>query len=75
MLKKIFHLTDRGVKALHKASLWMTLFELACSCSVIPIAYALYEMIQVYTGKLHETTGIYIYYCINRNSYTLFSSL
>lgn len=65
MLKKIFHLTDRGVKALHKASLWMTLFELACSCSVIPIAYALYEMIQVYTGKLHETTGIYIYIIVS----------
>lgn len=65
MLKKMYHLTDEGTNALHRASIWMTLFELACSSTVLPVLYVLYEMLQVYTGKMEATTSAIVYIVVS----------
>ena len=65
MLKKMYHLTNEGANALHRASIWMTLFELACSCAALPVLYVLYEMLQVYTGKMEATTSAIVYIVVS----------
>ncbi len=45
MLKKLYGLTEKGQKALYKAALWLTIFELAATLPFLIIIYALHEMI------------------------------
>lgn len=61
MLKKLYYLTDKGQKELYRASLWLTIFELVTTLSVIPIFFALYEMLMVYTGQKLMTSSLGIY--------------
>jgi len=61
MLKKFYYLTDKGQKELYRASIWLTIFELVTTLSVVPIFLALYEMLMVYTGKKLMTSSMYYY--------------
>ena len=61
MLKKLYYLTDKGQKELYRASLWLTIFELVTTLSVIPIFFALYEMLMVYTGQKLMTSSLGFY--------------
>ncbi len=54
MLKKIYGLSDKGQKALYKASLWLTLFELFAALPMLLVVFAVYEMLNSFTG-----TGVY----------------
>lgn len=51
MLKKIYGLSDRGQKALYKASLYLTLFEVTATLPVIVIAFLLSEMLKALSGN------------------------
>lgn len=61
MLKKLYHLTEQGTKEIYKAAGWMTVYELFCALSVVPIFCALYEMIQVYIGEKECTSPVSLY--------------
>lgn len=61
MLKKFYYLTDKGQRQLYKASFFLTIFELITTLSVIPIFYALHEMLLVYTGQRAGTSPLYLY--------------
>lgn len=61
MLRKIYHLTVQGEKEIYKAASWMTLYELFCALTVLPIFYAIREMIQVYTGEKVKTPSFSLY--------------
>ncbi|SHI10693.1 ATP-binding cassette, subfamily B [Butyrivibrio fibrisolvens DSM 3071] len=61
MLKKLYYLTDKGQKEVYRASLWLTIFELVTTLSVLPIFCALYEMLMVYTGRKNETSSLVLY--------------
>ena len=61
MLKKLYHLTEQGTKEIYKAAGWMTVYELLCALSVVPIFCALYEMIQVYIGEKECTSPVSLY--------------
>lgn len=61
MLKKLYHLTEQGTKEIYKAAAWMTVYELLCALSVVPIFCALYEMIQVYIGAKECTSSVGLY--------------
>ncbi|MCR5848619.1 MAG: ABC transporter ATP-binding protein/permease [Lachnospiraceae bacterium] len=54
MLKKIYGLSDKGQKALYKASVWLTLFELFAALPMLLVVLAVYEMLNAFTG-----TGVY----------------
>lgn len=56
MFKRIFHLSQEGSKAALKASLCMTLFNLAALFPVILLAMVTNEMLNIYFG--HLQTGI-----------------
>ena len=47
MLKKIFHLSEEGSKAVMKASLCMTIFNLATLLPVILLAMVTNEMLNI----------------------------
>lgn len=64
MLKKLYHLTKRGEKEIYKAAAWMTIYELFCALSVLPIYYALYDMIQVYVGIKENINSVVLYVAI-----------
>ena len=61
MLRKIYHLTPQGEKEIYKAAGWMTLYELICAMTVLPIYYEIREMIQVYTGAREKLSPISLY--------------
>jgi len=61
MLRKIYHISAKGAKNLYKASLWLTIYEIMCALSVIPIGYAIYEMIEVITGRKNSTSPLIFY--------------
>ena len=61
MLRKIYHISNRGAKNLYLAAFWLSLYEIACALSAIPIGYAIYEMIEVLLNKKQMTSSIFFY--------------
>jgi len=50
MLKRIYGLSDRGQKALYKASAYLTIFELAAALPMVLLIYALSKMLEQLRG-------------------------
>ena len=61
MLKKLYGLSDKGQKALYKAAVYLTIFEIIATTPVLLLAFALSEMLGKLTGNATGTNmGVYI---------------
>ena len=58
MLKKIYGLSDRGQKALYKASAYLTIFELAAALPMVLLIYALSKMLEHLRGGNNALTMV-----------------
>lgn len=65
MLKKIFHLSDEGSRAVRKASLCMTVFNLATLLPVILLAMVTEEMLNHYFGYSQKDIPLWRYWGIS----------
>lgn len=65
MLKKIFHLSEEGSKAVMKASLCMTIFNLATLLPVILLAMVTNEMLNSYFGYTQAHISLWWYFGVS----------
>ena len=65
MLKKIFHLSEEGSKAVMKASLCMTIFNLATLLPVILLAMVTNEMLNSYFGYTQAYISLWWYFGVS----------
>lgn len=65
MLKKIFHLSEEGSKAVMKASLCMTIFNLATLLPIILLAMVTNEMLNSYFGYTQAYISLWWYFGVS----------
>ena len=65
MLKKIFHLSEEGSNAVMKASLCMTIFNLATLLPIILLAMVTNEMLNGYFGYTQAYISLWWYFGVS----------